>query len=170
MKAIRILSSWEMISGPMLKEWVINKKMNMQGISPCQWADYNNKYDQESHVVVDGVVKTQKVECLLTTKDKIQMWHIRFSHVDHKTIRTMQHRHMVDVLPKIAGKTTIRKTCVVGKQQREAIYNKTQLQASERLQLIHTALCGPITPVSQGGKSYALDFIDDFTRKLGFNF
>lgn len=33
------------------------------------------------------------------------------------------------------------------------------------LELVHSDICGPITPCSNGGKRYILTFIDDFSRK-----
>ena len=33
------------------------------------------------------------------------------------------------------------------------------------LQLVHSDLCGPINPSSNGGKRYIITFIDDFSRK-----
>ena len=33
------------------------------------------------------------------------------------------------------------------------------------LELVHSDICEPITPSSNGGKSYTITFIDDFTQK-----
>jgi len=33
------------------------------------------------------------------------------------------------------------------------------------LELVHSNLCGPIKPSSNGGKRYIITFIDDFSRK-----
>ncbi|GJY62080.1 retrovirus-related pol polyprotein from transposon TNT 1-94, partial [Tanacetum coccineum] len=40
----------------------------------------------------------------------------------------------------------------IGKQHREAIPKKSEWRATEKLQFIHTDLCGPISPTSQSGK------------------
>jgi transposase InsO family protein len=42
---------------------------------------------------------------------------------------------------------------------------KANWRASEKLQLIHSDLCGPITPTTVSNKRYILTFIDDFSRK-----
>ncbi|CAA7019510.1 unnamed protein product [Microthlaspi erraticum] len=33
------------------------------------------------------------------------------------------------------------------------------------LQLVHSDICGPISPISESGKRYIINFIDDFSRK-----
>lgn len=35
-----------------------------------------------------------------------------------------------------------------------------------QLELVHSNLCGPINPTSNGGKRYIITFIDDFSRKI----
>jgi len=47
---------------------------------------------------------------------------------------------------------------------------KSHWRASQKLQLIHADLCGPITPISNGSKRYLISFIDDFTRKVWIYF
>lgn len=93
------------------------------------------------------------------------IWHKRFAHVNHKAIRTMQYKGMVKGLPNVCGKTMVCETCNMGKQSRGIIPKKAVWRSMKRLELVHTDLCGPITPASQSGKRYVLVFIDDFTRK-----
>ncbi|KAJ0926042.1 putative RNA-directed DNA polymerase [Helianthus annuus] len=114
---------------------------------------------------VHVISKPYSPTCLQVSESDTHIWHKRFAHVNHKALRTMQYRQMVKGLPKVVGKTKVCETCAIGKQQREVIPNKSNWRATEKLQLIHTDLCGPITPSSQTGKRYVLVFIDDYTRK-----
>jgi transposase InsO family protein len=41
-----------------------------------------------------------------------------------------------------------------------------KFRATERLELIHADLCGPITPATPGGKRYFLLMVDDFSRYM----
>lgn len=43
-------------------------------------------------------------------------------------------------------------------------------RATERLQLVHADLCGPINPISRGKKRYLLCLIDDFSIKTWIYF
>ena len=47
---------------------------------------------------------------------------------------------------------------------------KSLWRASNKLQLVHVDICGPINPISSNNKRYILSFIDDFSRKFWLNF
>ena len=57
--------------------------------------------------------------------------------------------------------------CIIGKYSRASFPKESFHQARRPLQLIHTDICGPITPTSFGGRHYFLTFIDDLAGKLG---
>lgn len=72
---------------------------------------------------------------------------------------------MVKGLPNLTEAAKVCRVCNVGKQQRGKFPKKSDWRASEKLELIHGDLCGPITPTSHSGKRYLLVFVDDFSRK-----
>lgn len=82
----------------------------------------------------------------------------------------LQNKNMVNGLPKLNCKEIACSYCLRGKQHRNSILKKSQWRAKQRLELIHIDLCGPIKPVSNGGKRYILNLIDDFTRKTWIYF
>lgn len=53
----------------------------------------------------------------------------------------------------------------VCKQHRESIPKRSLWRASQRLELVHADICGPIKPASNSNKRYLISFIDDFSRK-----
>lgn len=55
--------------------------------------------------------------------------------------------------------------CMKGKQNRLNIPKSSEWRSSQRLQLVHSDICGPITPTSESGKRYIINFIVDFTCK-----
>lgn len=77
----------------------------------------------------------------------------------------MHDKQMVKDLPQMKEAVKVCEVCNIGKQHREIIPKKSQWRESEKLKLIHTDLCGPISPTSQGGKRYIFLLVDDFSRK-----
>ncbi|KAM0011112.1 putative RNA-directed DNA polymerase [Helianthus debilis subsp. tardiflorus] len=116
--------------------------------------------------LVRGTMKPLVDNCFKVDGEGIrQIWHRRFGHLNHKSIRIMQYRHLVKGLPLEAESTNVCEVCNMGKQHRENMPKRSNWRASKRLELIHTDLCGPISPASPSGKRYVLVFIDDFSRK-----
>lgn len=105
-----------------------------------------------------------------TMAKEAHLWHCRFGHLNQDGMKMLADQKMVVGLP--AMKTTMEKcqTCIVGKQHRSAIPKKSLWRASKPLQLIHSDICGPITPASHSDKRYILSFIDDFSRKTWIYF
>lgn len=104
------------------------------------------------------------------TEDVAHLWHCRYGHLSHKGLRTLQYKQMVHGLPKLQAASTICKDCVIGKQHRDPIPKRSTWRATQRLQLIHAGICGPITPISNSNKRYLISFIDDFSRKTWIYF
>ena len=51
------------------------------------------------------------------------------------------------------------------KHARTSIQKKAEFWAKQPLELIHTDICGPITPESFNGKRYFISIINDYSRK-----
>ncbi|KAJ0509944.1 putative RNA-directed DNA polymerase [Helianthus annuus] len=116
--------------------------------------------------LVNGTMRPLNSRCLKIDEEcESQVWHKRFGHANNKSIRTMQYRQLVKGLPKMAEQSKVCEVCNLGKQQREIIPKKSTWRAAEKLQLIHTDLCGPIKPVSPSGKRYVMVLVDDYSRK-----
>lgn len=72
---------------------------------------------------------------------------------------------MVHGLPTLTVASSVCRDCMNGKQTRLRLPSHAVWRASKKLELIHSDICGPITPISTGGKKYFMSFIDDFIRK-----
>lgn len=109
--------------------------------------------------------------CLKMEEEDLEiLWHRRYGHLNNKSIQIMQQKQMVKGLPKLKEVDKVCKMCNVGKQQRQEFPKKSKWRASNKLELIHGDLCGPITPISHSGKRYLLVLIDDFSRKTWIYF
>ncbi|CAL5326432.1 unnamed protein product [Camellia sinensis] len=107
-----------------------------------------------------------KPACLYTsTQDLAHLWHCRYGHLSYKGLRTLQFKKMVHGIPQFKSPSTVCANCMIGKQHRDSIPKKSNWRATEKLQLVHADLCGPISPISNSKKRYIICFIDDFTKK-----
>ncbi|KAG6524805.1 hypothetical protein ZIOFF_014749 [Zingiber officinale] len=71
---------------------------------------------------------------------------------------------MVQGLPQIEGKQHICEGCAFGKQHRLPFPKGVSWRAKEKLELIHTDVCGPMDTLSHAQNRYFILFIDDHTR------
>jgi len=116
--------------------------------------------------VVLASVMPQVTTCFQTvTKDNSHLWHCQFRHLSLKGLRTLIYKKMVRGLPNLQASSKVCSDCMVGKQHHKVIPKMSLWRASQRLQLIHADICGPIKPESHSHKRYLINFIDDYSRK-----
>jgi transposase InsO family protein len=72
---------------------------------------------------------------------------------------------MVKGLPQIEESDERCVSCLAGKQHRDSIPKQANWRASAKLELVHSDICGPINPQSNGGNMYFMTFTDDYSRK-----
>jgi len=70
---------------------------------------------------------------------------------------------MVIGLPQIIVPSKVCEECVVGKQHCSQFPLEKSWRSKNVLELIHSNICGPINPSSNGGKTYLITFINDYT-------
>jgi len=99
-------------------------------------------------------------------KEEAWLWHFRYGHLNFGGLRTLYKKEMVEGLPQISAPLEICEDCVVSKQHRAQFPQRKSWRAKSPLALVHSDICGPISPISNGGKRYIITFIDDFSRKI----
>ena len=102
--------------------------------------------------------------------NKAELWHHRYGHLSYKGLHTLCSKEMVVGLPEIGEVKTTCEACVRGKHHRVPFPKQSKWRATEKLQLIHSDLCGPISPASNSQRRYLISFIDDFSRKTWIYF
>lgn len=100
-----------------------------------------------------------------TVEKEEEIWHKRFGHLNHSSLVTLAEKEMVVGLPKISIEGVVCEICMKGKQNRATILKQSTWRASRGLELVHSDICGPISPTSESGKRYMINFIDDYSRK-----
>jgi len=92
-------------------------------------------------------------------------WHQRFGHVGVGSMRQMVANRLVDGLDLPSDiELSFCESCIEGKMHRKPHKSVGEIQSTERLQLIHSDVCGPMQTQSVGGNRYFVTFIDDYSR------
>ncbi|GAU43011.1 hypothetical protein TSUD_28300 [Trifolium subterraneum] len=100
--------------------------------------------------VIKALVVTPR--CLQAAKkDVSQLWHNRYGHLSIKGLNTLTNKDMVKGLPALKDLSEKCADCLTGKQHREKIPKQAKWRAT--LKLVHSDICGPINPTSNGGNS-----------------
>nr|GEV70124.1 hypothetical protein [Tanacetum cinerariifolium] len=100
-----------------------------------------------------AAMTSNSTNCYQTrVEDETQLWHSRIGHLNYKALRTLAENRMVDGMPTIKNTQELCSHCLVGKQQRDPIPKKNSWRATKKLQLIHSDICGPISPISNSEK------------------
>ncbi|KAJ8646010.1 hypothetical protein MRB53_007758 [Persea americana] len=89
--------------------------------------------------------------------DLAHLWHCRYGHLSYKGLRTLQFKKIVHGMPQFKSPSTVCANCMIGKQHRDSIPQKSNWRATEKLQLVHADLYGPISPISNSQKRTKLD-------------
>ncbi|KAJ3691578.1 hypothetical protein LUZ61_020742 [Rhynchospora tenuis] len=80
--------------------------------------------------------------------DKAWLWHLRFGHLNFGGLKELSKKSMVKELPQIDHCDKFCEGCVLGKHPRSSFPKEASYRAKKPLELIHTDICGPITPNS----------------------
>ena len=100
-----------------------------------------------------------------TTADdaSLDLWHRRLAHISEKGLQILGRKSLIP-LPK---GTSLHPCdyCLLGKHHRVS-FQKTSNRDIDKLNLVHSDVCGPIEVESLGGNKYFLNFIHDASRKV----
>jgi hypothetical protein len=66
-------------------------------------------------------------------------------------------------LPGIEQVDQLCEACLAGKQKHASFQQRATRRATRSLELLHSDLCGPITPTTTSGKKYFLLLVDEFS-------
>ena len=88
-------------------------------------------------------------QCLITTEDSSEdwLWHSRLGHLSFHKLKEMSKKKIADGLPTINVPNKLCTSCIAGKHHRTPFPKFSTYRAIEPLELIHTDICGPISPL-----------------------
>lgn len=97
-----------------------------------------------------------------------QLWHYRLAHSCKSNLSTLVNQNLADGIDltteDLNNFKDVCDSCMAGKQSRLPFKEVIYKRLSRPLELIHSDLCGPITPSTYDNKRYFLTLIDDFTH------
>ncbi|MCO5559738.1 hypothetical protein L7F22_013340 [Adiantum nelumboides] len=116
-----------------------------------------DRYEKQIHACI-AEIKTQAMQ-------DAELWNARFGHVGYGSLMTLQCHNMVHDLSLLEMPPRhVCKGCVLGKMHRFAFSQDGSVRATQKLQLVHSDVCGPMRTPSVGNNLYFVTFSDDFSR------
>ncbi|KAF2321384.1 hypothetical protein GH714_040973 [Hevea brasiliensis] len=147
---------------PRLKSNIISLgQLDEAGNSIVIGSGHLKLYDRRSRLVVDVVRGANRlyianlklatpINLLAKLDNESWAWHARFGHLNFDSLRKLSRKGMVKGLPSIDQANKLCDGCLVGKQHRTSFPKQTEFRASRPLELVHSDLCGPISPTTCG--------------------
>ncbi|GAU45181.1 hypothetical protein TSUD_178740 [Trifolium subterraneum] len=89
--------------------------------------------------------------------DESHLWHHRYAHLNIKGLKILSKNNMVKGLLELKDIEGQCGDCLAGKQHRDNFPKKSSWRASQKLELVHSDICGLITPGSNAGNIKKLD-------------
>lgn len=96
--------------------------------------------------------------------DDFIKWHRRYGHLSFSGLEKLIKGNLVNGIDKNINihKVEFCETCINAKMHRLPFGSR--VKSSRVLEIIHSDVCGPITPITHDGYKYFVTFIDDFSN------
>ena len=103
-----------------------------------------------------------------TVKTNYEIWHQRLGHIGKNKFLNIKNKQMVEdigLLDHITPVDSLCEACINGKQTRLPFNKHKNTNYVKRpLFMVHSDVCGPITPSTVNDKNYFVLFVDQFTH------
>ncbi|KAG8480419.1 hypothetical protein CXB51_025096 [Gossypium anomalum] len=100
----------------------------------------------------------------LSQTESAGLWHKRLGHVNFKSLDLLHRLGLAKDMTKVEPLESVCDVCQLGKQARKPFPVNQAWRAREKLELVHSDICGPMKTPSLNGSKYFVLFIDDLTR------
>lgn len=98
----------------------------------------------------------------------LELWHRRYGHLNENSLKQLLQYEMVSGMRMNSvdncHDVIVCESCVVSKQTRKPFSASVDKHSSRVLELVHTDVCGPVTPVGLLGVKYFVTFTDDWSH------
>lgn len=134
---------------------------------------------KEKEIIMDGKYRNNVpiIEFMVCNKISMsnalkingyRLWHERLGHISKAKFLEIKTKNMfedIDLISNVLPDNVLCEACINGKQARlrfEKFKNKDYI--NRPLYVVHSDVCGPITPTTIDGKNYYVIFIDQYTH------
>ena len=115
-------------------------------------------YRSNLYVITFKLIKNEclNVEC---ENETARLWHRRYGHIGYSNLNKLISNRMVEGIHNVHLKgKEICEDCLNGKMTRTSF--GIRRESNRILEIVHSDVCGPITPTSHDGHRYFVTFID----------
>lgn len=102
-------------------------------------------------------------------EEDVQLWHKRLGHLGKESMTKLIRNDMIEEM--VISVNDIQNShakdcevCIQGKQTKLPFHKHKDKSTKRPLEVIHSDVCGPITPSTWDNKGYYMTIIDDFTH------
>ena len=138
------------------KCWIYNKTGNVCGMGSL--VDKLYQLDCKP-------VSLEHVSVAAEQNHDIDLWHQRLGHLGKQRLQEILSKKLVNGMDiSKSANLSFCEGCVEGKMHRNPFNSVGEIRSTEKLQLVHSDVCGPMSTESIGGKKYFVTFTDDYSR------
>ncbi len=128
----------------------------------------------EDGVIVATGVCEGSLYCLALEEEHVNIaadiWHKRYGHLSQQSLEKLKERNMVTGMNFAPSKLSFCNACAEGKSSRSKFPTSDNKRHDSVLGIVHSDVCGKISPRSLGGAEYFVTFIDDHSRYVWIYF
>ena len=137
------------------KCWIYNRAGNVCGIGSL--VDKLYQLDCEP-------VTSERATVVSEQGHDMDLWHQRLGHLGRQRLQETISKQLVNGMNvSKTAKLSFCEGCIEGKMHRKPFAPVGKIGSTERLQLVHSDVCGPMSTESVGGKKYFVTFTDDYS-------
>lgn len=118
---------------------------------------------------LDVYCKESEMGCALVSgkvSRNVMKWHQRYGHVGNGNLKQLVRQKMVDGLDlaEFDDDTIVCESCLSGKIVKLPFEATEETRSTRPLELVHSDVCGPMTPHTWDRKRFFVSFIDDYSH------
>lgn len=111
-----------------------------------------------------GIIRKSANSCLKSNFNNTELWHKRMGHLGIDNLKRLYNQKMVDGIQNISNLESMCRICVESKMSKLPFNKDRKCRSKDVLEIVHTDVCGPITPTTYDGHRYMITFLDDYTH------